>query len=64
MIRSTNVYSNNQTISMARKIQRLKDLGLDYDIEIGRGIGGEAVVLLSWNETEYEHALEAEENEL
>lgn len=64
MIRTTNCYSNDQAVSMARKIQRLKNLGVDYDIEIGRGIDNEAVVLLSWNETEYEAALEAEENEL
>lgn len=61
MAKATNIYSNNDAVSMARKINRLRNLGVEFDLSITKGIGGENVVNLSWNEAEYEKALEAEE---
>lgn len=61
MIKTTNIYSNNDAVSMARKINRLRNLGVDFELAIAKGIGGENVVSLTWDETEYERALENEE---
>lgn len=61
MIKTTNIYSNNDAVSMARKINRLRNLGVDFELSIKKGIGGENVVSLTWDETEYERALENEE---
>ena len=61
MITATNVYSNNDAVSLARKINRLRDLGVGFDLRIVKGIGGENVVSLSWSETEMEEALYKEE---
>lgn len=61
MIKTTNIYSNNDAVSLARKINRLRNLGVDFELSIVKGIGGENVVNLSWDEKEYEEALNAEE---
>lgn len=62
MIRTTNIYSNREALSLAMKVQRLNILGVKYDINIVDGIGsGEKVVSLTWDETEYEKALNEEE---
>lgn len=61
MIKTTNIYSNNDAVSMARKINRLRNLGVDFELAIAKGIDGENVVSLTWDETEYERALENEE---
>lgn len=61
MIKATNIYSNNDAVSLARKIQRLQTLGVDFELHIVKGIVGENVVSLVWNETRYEEALNDEE---
>lgn len=61
MIKATNIYSNNDAVLLARKIQRLQTLGVDFELHIVNGIGGENVVSLVWNETRYEEALNNEE---
>lgn len=61
MIKTTNIYSNNDAVSLARKIQRLQTLGVGFELSIKKGIGNENVVGLTWDETEYEKALNDEE---
>ena len=61
MIMATNIYSNNEAVSLARKINRLTDLGVKFDLKIVKGIDNENVVSLSWSETEMEEALFKEE---
>ena len=61
MIKDTNCYSNNDAVSMARKIMRLQELKVPFELEIGRGIAGEKVVLLSWDHKVFEDAIENEE---
>lgn len=60
MIKATNIYSNNETVSLARKIQRLQTLGVDFELHIVK-CRGENVVSLVWNKTRYEEALNDEE---
>lgn len=61
MIKMTNIYSKGETISMALKIKRLQTLGVPFELSIVKGIGNENVVNLTWDETKYEEALNAEE---
>ena len=61
MIKTSNIYSNDQAVSLAMKIQKLQGYGVPFEISIARGIGGEKVVSLSWDEKVLEKAIEEDE---
>lgn len=61
MIKDTNCYSNNDAVSMARKIARLQELKVPFELKIAKGIAGENVVMLSWDHKVFEDAIENEE---
>lgn len=58
---TTNIYSNKEAISLALKIKRLQILEVPFELGIVKGIGGENVVRLTWDETAFEKALNEEE---
>ncbi len=61
MAKMTNIYSYDQAISLAMKIERLQNYGVPFEVGIARGIGGERVVSLSWDDKILEEAIENDE---
>ena len=61
MAKMTNIYSYDQAISLAMKIERLQKFGVPFEVGIARGICGERVVSLSWDDKILEEAIENEE---